>query len=111
MRTTFHLVPEAAWRARRSDEPYEAPSLASEGFIHCTDGVEAMVATANRFYSDDPQPFLVLTVDLDGLTVPWRYDEPGSPFPHIYGPIDPRAVLAEAPIERAPEGRFIGFDA
>ena len=111
MRTTFHLVPEARWRARQVEEPYEAPSLATEAFIHCTDGVEAMVATANRFYAEDPQAFLVLTIDLDALTVPWRYDEPGSPFPHIYGPLDPPAVLAEAPMRRAPDGRFLGFEA
>ena len=37
-RITYHLTPLAWWQAAPADEPLTAPSLASEGFIHCTDG-------------------------------------------------------------------------
>jgi uncharacterized protein (DUF952 family) len=70
-----------------------------------------MVATANRHYSGDAGPFVVLTVDLDALDVPWRYDDPGSPYPHIYGPITRAAILGAIPIERDGDGRFVRFDA
>ena len=29
-----------------------------EGFIHCTDGADELVATANRHYREDPRPFV-----------------------------------------------------
>ncbi len=89
--------------------PYTAPSLESEGFIHCTDGEGAMIATANRHYGADARPFLVLTVDLDATGSPWRFDDPGRIYPHVYGPIDPRAVLRAVPIERSRDGTFIAF--
>ena len=44
----------------------------------------------DRFYAADPRPFLALTLDLDALDVPWRYDDPGKPYPHIYGGSAPR---------------------
>ena len=65
------------------------PSLAAEGFIHCTDGAAAMVDTANRHYRADPRPFLVLTVDLDATGSPWRFDDQAGIYPHIYGTIAP----------------------
>ena len=109
MRATFHLVPEAIWTASDRPEPYAAASLASEGFIHCTDGVDPLGVTFDRFYAADPRPFLALTVDLDALDVPWRYDKAGSPYPHIYGPIPGTAVLAVSRLERNPDGRFAGL--
>jgi uncharacterized protein (DUF952 family) len=111
VKTTFHLAPLEVWTADRGDAPYVATSLATEGFIHCTDGVATMVATANRFYAADPRPFVVLTIDLDALDVPWRYDEPDSPFPHVYGPIVLAAIRSATPIPRAPDGRFLPFEA
>jgi uncharacterized protein (DUF952 family) len=84
--------------------------LATEGFIHCTDGEAAMVATANKFYRGDGADFLVLTVDLDRCGSPWRIDQPGKPYPHIYGPIAPGAVLAVRPFRRGADGAFIGFE-
>lgn len=110
MRRTYHLVPRARWEARDPDAPYPAPSLESEGFIHCTDGETAMIATANKFYRDEPGDFLVLTVDLDATGSPWRIDEPGKPYPHVYGPIAPEAVLAVRPFRRTADGAFSGFE-
>ena len=109
MAQTFHLVPEAVWTARDGTTPYEAGSLATEGFIHCTDGVEALGVTFDRYYATDPRPSLALTLDLDALDVRWRYDVPGSPFPHIYGPIRPEAIVGVSRVDRGPDSRFIGL--
>ena len=109
MRETFHLVPDALWAAADPDSPYEATSLEPEGFAHCTDGLEALGVTFDRHYATDRRPFLALTLDLDALDVPWRYDVGDSPYPHIYGPIRRAAVLAVSRVERAPDGRFSGL--
>lgn len=105
-RPTFHLVPTAIWGEADPTAPYEASSLGDEGFIHCTDGVDALAATFDRHFLDDPRPFAALTVDLDALDVPWRFDVAGSPYPHIYGPIRRAAILAVSGVVRSPDGRF-----
>ncbi len=109
MRSTFHLVPLETWTGRDPTAPYAAPSLEDEGFIHCTDGEAEMIATANRHHAADPQPFLVLTVDLEATGSPWRFDDPARIYPHVYGPIDPRAILRIAPIIRTADGTFTAF--
>jgi uncharacterized protein (DUF952 family) len=109
MRQTFHLVPDAVWAAADQSAPYEATSLAREGFAHCTDGLTALGVTFDRHYVTDRRPFLALTLDLDALGVPWRHDVEGSPYPHIYGPIRRAAVLAVSRVERARDGGFAGL--
>ena len=106
MRETFHLVPEAIWTVADPATPYEATSLEIEGFIHCTDGVAALGETFDRYYAADPRQFLALTLDLDGLDVPWRYDVADSPYPHIYGSIARAAIVAVSRVARAGDGRF-----
>jgi uncharacterized protein (DUF952 family) len=111
MPTTYHIVPARRWAAADITEPYGAPSLEAEGFIHCTDGETGIVETADRLYATDPESFLVLTVDLDRLDVPWRYDDRARVFPHVYGPIARAAIVDVRPIGRAPDGRFLAFEA
>ena len=106
MRPTYHLVAEGTWEALDPSQPYTHASLADEGFIHCTDGRGNLRETANRFYRDDPRPFVVLTIDLDVVGSPWRIDEPGSPWPHVFGPIDRAAILEVRPMPRAEDGSF-----
>ena len=109
MRETFHLVALEIWSASDAGLPYGSWSLAAEGFTHCTDGVEALGATFDRFYVSDPRPFLAISLDLDALDVPWRYDVEGSPYPHIYGPIPRHAVTGVRRVERDHDGQFRGL--
>jgi uncharacterized protein (DUF952 family)/uncharacterized protein YciI len=109
VRPTYHLVPAETWAARDPSSAYAAPSLAAEGFIHCTDGAAAMVDTANRHYREDPRAFLVLTVDLDATGSPWQFDDQARLYPHIYGMIEPAAVIRAQPIPRAYDGTFAAF--
>jgi uncharacterized protein (DUF952 family) len=106
MRPTFHLVPADAWDAAHPTRPYEATSLAAEGFIHCTDGEVELLATANRHYRADPRPFLVLTVDLDQAGSPWTIEDERGIYPHIHGPIERAAMISVAMLDREPDGTF-----
>ena len=108
-RPTFHLAPVAVWDAADRGASYEAEGFPHDGFIHCTDGLDALGATFDRHYLADPRPFVALTVDLDALDVPWRYDVAGSPYPHVYGAIPWLAIIAVRPVVRAPDGRFAGL--
>lgn len=106
MKLTYHLVPDVVWAAVDRTRPYAASSLADEGFIHCTDGADELIATANRHYRDDPRPFVAITVDLDRAGSPWTAEDDRRIYPHIHGPIDPAAIVSVQAIERVADGTF-----
>ncbi len=109
-RTTLHMVEERAWTAHPAGTPYLPAAYAADGFVHCTDGDPGMVAVANAFYRGDPASFLVLTVDLDAVGSPWRFDDPGRRYPHVYGPISPAAVVGARRMVRDGDGVFTGIE-
>lgn len=110
MRLTYHLVPRETWQASDPVRPYGATSLETEGFIHCTDGASELVATANRHYREDPRAFLVMTIDLDATGSPWRIEDEGGIYPHVFGPIDRVAVVRVVPAPRDAGGLFLAFE-
>ena len=90
----LHMTPRADYRP---GEPYRAPSLDTEGFIHCSD-FGTVHLPANRLFAGRTD-LVLLEVDPAKLDVPLRW-EPGAPpdpngawFPHVYGPIPPAAVV------------------
>ena len=106
----YHLTPAAAWEAAPADAPFRAASLATDGFVHLTHGPADLVEVANAFYRTEPGEHLVLTVALDRLTIPWRYDG-DERYPHVYGPIDRAAILEVRPIGRRPDGSYLPLSA
>jgi len=105
MRRIYHLVPRSSWEMVPPG-PYRAPSLESEGFIHCSNR-EQVARSANRFYSDKSE-MLLLVVDPDRLTSELHDEEgrPGELFPHVYGPIDHEAIVEVTRLERGSDGRW-----
>ncbi len=94
MARIYHLVPRADWEAASDESEYSAPSLASEGFIHCSKDHEQLFAVARRLYRDRTD-MLVLELDTDALSSPIK-EEPsrsGEIYPHIYGTINSGAVV------------------
>ena len=109
MPTTYHLIPVGLWTSSDPSKALRRASLDDEGFIHCTNGADALIETANRHYLDDPSDFLALTVELDRVTSSWRYDDPDKPYPHIYGPIDRAAIASSAEVRRDGDGVFLSI--
>src|SRR5215213_3176696 len=111
MARTYHLTPRDWWDAADPATPLGAPSLVEEGFIHCTSGAGNLVATANRHYHDDPRDFVIVAVELDALTSPWRVEDPAAIYPHVLGRIDRAAIESVIPAPRDRDGTFQPFDA
>jgi uncharacterized protein (DUF952 family) len=104
---TLHLVPEDVWLAQKDESRYLPDGFSGEGFIHCTHGDEVVIEVGNRYYRDDPRPYLVLEVDLERVAAPVIYEDDKQLFPHIYGPLERQAVRRICRIERAADGTFI----
>jgi uncharacterized protein (DUF952 family) len=89
----FHVVLPEKWTETSDKDLYEAESLATEGFIHCSfagqlDGV------LERYYSG-VERVIILEIDPTRLTSR-LVEEPSTNneiYPHVYGPINTNAVV------------------
>ncbi len=99
----LHLVPASSYDADGT-APYEPPSLAAEGFVHCST-VDQVAGTARLLFAGTSD-LLLLVIDprrLGDAEVRWEDSYGiGQEFPHVYGPI-PRAAITE--VRPYPPGR------
>lgn len=106
----YHCSLVSDWTAATAAGEYTVSTrgrtLAEEGFLHASyarqvDGV------LSRYYADVTEPMVLLVIDPDVLTVPLVPESPpgaDEQFPHIYGPLDPAAVVEVAPLVRGESG-------
>ncbi|HEX6279735.1 MAG TPA: DUF952 domain-containing protein [Pyrinomonadaceae bacterium] len=90
----YHIVLPEKWASVKDGSSYEAESLATEGFIHCSHD-QQLDGVIKRYYSDAPE-LVILKLDSDKLTSK-LVSEPstgGEIYPHIYGPINLDAVVS-----------------
>ncbi|SEC79172.1 Uncharacterized conserved protein, DUF952 family [Nocardioides exalbidus] len=101
----FHIATAAEWRTALDTGTYTTStvgrSLAEEGFIHASrrDQVQGVF---DRYYRSLREDLVLLTIDPARLTSEVRVDPVGDDtYPHVYGPIEPRAVLEAVPLSRS----------
>lgn len=106
MTIIYHLTNKAAWAAAQPAGEYEAPSLADEGFIHCSKDVPQMLRVAARLYQGRTD-LQVLDLDLDKLDSLVKYEpsRSGEVYPHIYGKLNLSAVLRVRDVELDARGQ------
>ena len=112
-RVIFHIALERDWNAAIRDGNYRVSTrdatLEEVGFIHAS--FEHQVASVGSlFYRDVGEPLVVLTIDpdrLDTTIVVEPADGGGEAFPHIYGPLPTRAVIAVRSATVTVDGRFL----
>jgi len=97
----LHITTHNEWDKAKLVGEYTAPSLKSEGFIHCST-IKQTVDTANIFFRGQ-NGLALLCIDENKLKSECKYEDPtgggkhdpgvGRLFPHIYGPINISAVI------------------
>ena len=88
MATIFHITKRDEWERAQREGIYEAESLASEGFIHCSTR-DQVIRTANRLFRGQTG-LVLLEIDAGVVKAEIKYEncEGGEEaFPHIYGAI------------------------
>jgi len=88
----YHIVLPEVWQKFKDEKFYEAESLQTEGFIHCS-FAEQIEAVLNRYYKDTER-VLLLEIETERLTSE-LINEPstaGEIYPHIYGKINKEAI-------------------
>jgi glutathione S-transferase len=107
----YHIAFAADWEQAKEDGAYrlstKGRTLEEQGFIH-GGTAEQVAPVANMIYGSD-EGLIVLGIDEARLSSPLRYDEaPGwdQPFPHIYGPLNPDAVVSVLALTRGADGKY-----
>ncbi len=99
----YHITGRAAWQAAQERGYYAAPSLDSDGFIHCARREQVLAVAADFYFG--ASNLLLLCIDESHLNAPLRWEGPAHPkparasaaetvFPHIYGRLNLEAVRA-----------------
>jgi uncharacterized protein (DUF952 family) len=108
----YHIATAEDWSRAVSEGEYTTSSLgrtlAEEGFIHASTASQVNWV-ANRYYEGIADSLVLLVIDTALLAAPLSYDDvPGwdEPFPHIYGPLNPSAVLEAVPLRAGPDGTY-----
>ncbi|MGP3927032.1 DUF952 domain-containing protein [Streptomyces sp. 8N616] len=114
----YHVVALDDWLAV-PERPYAPPTLAEEGFIHCSPDEATTLAVADAFYRDAVGPLMALLIDEELLEAPVRWEPaagpapagtaPGVLFPHVYGHINRTAVAGMMEVQRDEDGHATGL--
>lgn len=98
----YHITTKAEWQNAQAKGEYTAPSLQTEGFIHCSTAKQ-VAPVANAFYQGQ-NGLVLLKLDEDRINSPVKWEAPAGPpakginesdlFPHIYGAINLDAIAS-----------------
>ena len=94
MKKIYHIAGKNDWLEAKHKGFYSCESLKNEGFIHCSTQ-QQIIPVANRFYKG-AKNLVLLQLDEEKVNQKIKYEnlESGEElFPHIYGPINPDAVI------------------
>ena len=99
----YHWCARQDWEG--AHDPYTAPSLEAEGFIHFS-FLDQVERTASQWNAGQPD-LVLLAVNPEGLplVVEDSY-EVGEEYPHIYGPLPFRAVAGVFAFPPEEDGTF-----
>lgn len=96
----YHITTKAEWDAALQQGYYEATSLHSEGFIHCSTAKQVQ-GVLERYFAGQTN-LVQLTIDALKLKSKLVYETSPSlqqDFPHVYGAINLEAVIHVKGIE------------
>ena len=106
MTIIYHLTGRDDWAAAQAAGEYEAPSLADEGFIHCSADEAQALRVAERLYAG-VGGLQLLDVDTEKLNAEVKREpsRSGEIYPHIYGKINLDAVIRVRDLSLDADGR------
>ncbi len=89
----YHILAKSDWQSHSPNQDYKAESLATEGFIHCAE--QAQIAGVLERYYAGKTDLCMLCIDTSFLVAELKYEQApnGETFPHIFGVINPEAIV------------------
>ena len=107
MSIIFHIADRTLWEQGQARGSYQPEMYATEGFIHCSTA-EQVIAVANLRFRGQLN-LVLLAIDTERINHEIRYEnlEGGLQlFPHIYGELNPSAVVRVSELVPDVDGFF-----
>ena len=102
----YHLTTPRAWELALSRGFYESPSLAAEGFIHCSTKEQLLESARLHFVGHDRLLVLRIAEKAVEKRLRWEPSRNGELFPHIYGSVPLDAVEDQHYLTRNEAGEW-----
>jgi uncharacterized protein (DUF952 family) len=109
----YHIIDREEWEKARVAGSYRPESVEIEGFIHCS--YSSQVLMPANFLFRGQSNLVLLEIDSDRVSAEIRHDPVETTrngqsaqeyYPHIYGPLNPDAVVGLVDFPANPDGSF-----
>jgi uncharacterized protein (DUF952 family) len=102
----IHVTTREAWDVVGQSGLYFPPGFDREGFIHCCSRSQLERVLGDHFATQEE--VLLLVLEHSRISANLRYERAanGDEYPHIYGPIEPKAVIQSLPASRV-DGKWL----
>ena len=94
----MHIATPGEWSEAQRRGTVAPPSLAAEGFVHCSTRRQVPATLARHFRGAGSLVLLRLDPGAVEADLRWEEGQPGELFPHVYAAIPVGAVVAVTPI-------------
>ena len=93
MARIYHLAKPTDWEKSMNRGFHTAPSLQTEGFIHCSSKEQVIPSAEKHFEGTDQLVILEIPEKWVKNKLKWEPSRGGALFPHIYGKIQLHEVI------------------
>lgn len=102
----YKIAPEALWREAEQNGRFSgAPIDIADGFIHFSTAGQVQETAAKHFAGQTGLLLIAIDGGRLGDALKYEVSRGGAPFPHLYAPLDPGAVLWVRPLPLGADGR------
>lgn len=103
----YHICQKSRWEEGKASGAYEADTLEAEGFMHAST-ITQVVDVANAVFTGQTD-LVFLVIDETKLTSELKYETAsnGQAYPHLYGALNPDAVVKEMEYAAGEDGAFV----
>lgn len=101
----YKILTAAEWAALEADgEIAGAPVDLADGYVHLSTAAQMRETAAKHFAGQEGLRLLALEAEALGAALRWEPSRGGALFPHLYGPLRRRDVVAVWSLPLGPDG-------
>jgi uncharacterized protein (DUF952 family) len=105
VRRIYKICPAAAWREAERQGVYRGSADdARDGFMHFSASSQVAGTAAKHFAGQIGLLLIAVDADALGAALRWERSRNDELFPHLYGELDPGAVIAIYEMPVLPDG-------